>query len=96
MNEKISTVVHPISMKIHNFLITEDEDLIEGEQRQRRFKENNASPEGQCIKPEVAVPTGRGRGRPPRRIRIVEQGTASSAQASSGARRGSGRSRGVG
>ncbi|GKF95578.1 hypothetical protein Tco_0288313, partial [Tanacetum coccineum] len=59
-------------------------------------QENNANPEGQFIEPEVAIPTGRGRGRPPRGIRIVEQGTAPSAQASSGARQGSGRGRGVG
>ncbi|GJS78249.1 putative reverse transcriptase domain-containing protein [Tanacetum coccineum] len=51
---------------------------------------------GKFIEPEVAVLNGRGRGRPPRGIRVVEQGTASSAQASSGARRGSGRGRGVG
>ncbi|GKA63509.1 hypothetical protein Tco_0763115, partial [Tanacetum coccineum] len=59
-------------------------------------QENNANPEGQFIEPEVGVPTGRGRGRPSRGIRIVEHGTASSAQASSGARRGSSRGIGVG
>ncbi|GJU31228.1 putative reverse transcriptase domain-containing protein [Tanacetum coccineum] len=59
-------------------------------------QEKNDNPEGQFIGPEIVVTTGRGRERPPRGIRIVEQGTASSAQASSGDRRGSGRGRGVG
>ncbi|GKA37050.1 putative reverse transcriptase domain-containing protein [Tanacetum coccineum] len=57
-------------------------------------QENNANPKGQFIEPEVAVPYGRGRGRTPRGIRIVEQGTVSSAQASSGVRQGSSRGRG--
>ncbi|GJW88868.1 putative reverse transcriptase domain-containing protein [Tanacetum coccineum] len=59
-------------------------------------QENNANRERQFIKPEVAVLTGRGRGRPPMGIRIVEQGTVSSAQASLRARQGCGRGRGVG
>ncbi|GKA45766.1 hypothetical protein Tco_0738562 [Tanacetum coccineum] len=42
------------------------------------------------------IPSGEGRGRTPRGIRIVEQGTASSAQASAGVRQGSSRGRGVG
>ncbi|GJV50453.1 putative reverse transcriptase domain-containing protein [Tanacetum coccineum] len=57
-------------------------------------QENNANPKGQFIEPEVAVPYGRGRGRTPRGIKIVEQGTVSSAQASSGVRQGSSRGRG--
>ncbi|GJS71224.1 hypothetical protein Tco_0704065 [Tanacetum coccineum] len=35
-------------------------------------QENNANSEGQFIEAEVAVPTSRGRGRPPRGIKIVE------------------------
>ncbi|GKB07212.1 putative reverse transcriptase domain-containing protein [Tanacetum coccineum] len=59
-------------------------------------QEKNDNPEGQFIRSEIVVLTGRGRERPPKGIRIVEQGTASSAQASLGDRRGSGRGRGVG